>query len=112
MLKSSLSAVAFLYAVGTISLCVQAPDTARVRQVVEAVGQFTQAKNIAGLDTLFASDDWVRVIEGAGVNNGWVDYRDHHLRPELEEWARSPTDSSTSSRTYVVTSRGPRSAMS
>ena len=60
-------------------------DTARVREVVEAVARFTQSKNIAGLDTLFAADDWVRVIEGAGVNNGWVDYRDHHLRPELEE---------------------------
>lgn len=60
-------------------------DTARVREVVEAVALFTQSKNIAGLDTLFAPDDWVRVIEGAGVNNGWIDYRDHHLRPELEE---------------------------
>ncbi len=60
-------------------------DTARVREVVEAVARFTESKNIAGLDTLFAPDDWVRVIEGAGVNNGWTDYRDHHLRPELAE---------------------------
>ena len=85
MLKvSSLGAVVLMQAVSTVSLCAQAPDTARVRQVVAAVGRFTQTKDIAGLDTLFAPDAWVRVIEGAGVNNGWVDYRDHHLRPELE----------------------------
>jgi ketosteroid isomerase-like protein len=60
-------------------------DTARVREVVEAVARFTQLKDIAGLDTLFAPDAWVRVIEGAGVNNGWTDYRDRHLRPELAE---------------------------
>lgn len=85
MLKAYLlGAVALLFAIDTPPLCAQAPDTTRVRQVVEAVGQFTQAKSIAGLDTLFAPDAWVRVIEGAGVNNGWVDYREHHLRPELE----------------------------
>ncbi len=28
----------------------------------------------------------MRVIEGAGVNRGWVDYRDHHLAPELAEF--------------------------
>jgi len=81
----SLGAIGLLYGVGTGSLGAQASDTVRIRHIVEAVGQCTQSKNIAGLDTLFAPDDWVRVIEGAGVNNGWVDYRDHHLRPELEE---------------------------
>ena len=25
------------------------------------------------------------IFEGGGVNNGWVDYRDHHLGPELKE---------------------------
>jgi hypothetical protein len=24
------------------------------------------------------------IFEGAGVNNGWADYRDHHLGPELK----------------------------
>jgi hypothetical protein len=35
---------------------------------------------------LFAQDGWVHVIEGAGVNHGWADYRDHHLGPELTEF--------------------------
>jgi ketosteroid isomerase-like protein len=68
-----------------LPLPAQTPDTAGVRQVVEALARYTQEKNVAALDTLYAPDAWVRIIEGAGVNNGWVDYRDHHLRPELEE---------------------------
>ncbi len=60
-------------------------DQEAVRRVVEAVATLSQAKDVAGLDTLFAPDAWVRIIEGPGVNNGWVDYRDHHLKPELAE---------------------------
>jgi len=28
----------------------------------------------------------VTIYEGAGINNGWADYRDHHLGPELKEF--------------------------
>ena len=61
-------------------------DAAAVRRVVGAVAALSQAKDLAALDTLHAPDPWVRIIEGAGVNNGWVDYRDHHLKPELAEF--------------------------
>lgn len=80
-----LLAVTLLAAASATPLVGQAPDTAAVRQVVEALARLSQEKNVAALDTLYAPDAWVRIIEGAGVNNGWVDYRDHHLRPELEE---------------------------
>ena len=64
----------------------QAQDAEReaVRHVVEAVAAFAQDKNLAALDTLFAPEQGVHIIEGAGVNHGWVDYRDNHLGPELE----------------------------
>jgi ketosteroid isomerase-like protein len=64
-----------------------ASDTQAVRQVVEALAAYSQDKNLAALDTLYAPDAWVRVIEGSGVNNGWLDYRDHHLGPELREFS-------------------------
>ncbi len=32
-----------------------------------------------------ASDSWVEIIEGSGVNHGWTDYRNNHLKPELAE---------------------------
>ena len=63
-----------------------AGDTQAVRQAVERVAELTQTKNLAALDSLFAPDAWLRVIEGSGVNAGWLDYRDHHLGPELAEF--------------------------
>jgi len=63
----------------------QQDDDAAVRRVLEAVAAHTRAKDVAGLDTLYAHDAWVRIIEGSGVNKGWVDYRDNHLKPELAD---------------------------
>lgn len=40
------------------------------------------AKDLNALGAFYHPD--VTVFEGAGVNNGWVDYRDHHLGPELK----------------------------
>jgi ketosteroid isomerase-like protein len=54
--------------------------------VVEAVAAFSQAKNLSAMDTLFAPEGGVHIIEGAGVNHGWADYRDNHLGPELESF--------------------------
>jgi ketosteroid isomerase-like protein len=64
----------------------QSHDEQTVTSIVEALAMFSQTKNVAGLDTLYAPDAWVRIIEGAGVNLGWTDYRDHHLAPELAEF--------------------------
>ena len=72
---------------GTVvpALRAQVAEEAAVRRVVEAVGSLQEANDIAGLDTLFASDPWVEIIEGSGVNHGWTDYRNNHLKPELAE---------------------------
>jgi ketosteroid isomerase-like protein len=41
------------------------------------------AKDLGRLAAFY--DPEVTIFEGGGVNRGWVDYRDHHLGPELEE---------------------------
>jgi ketosteroid isomerase-like protein len=41
--------------------------------------------DLAALDSIYAGDSLL-VIEGAGINRGWVDYRDNHLAPELKEF--------------------------
>jgi ketosteroid isomerase-like protein len=64
----------------------QSHDEHLVTGVIEALAAHSQAKNIAGLDTLYAPVAWVRIVEGAGVNRGWADYRDHHLAPELRDF--------------------------
>jgi uncharacterized protein (TIGR02246 family) len=40
------------------------------------------AKDLDRLATFYYPD--VTIYEGGGVNNGWADYRDHHLGPELK----------------------------
>ncbi len=61
-----------------------AADTGTVRAVIQAVFKAAERQDIAALDTLYAGDS-LTVIEGAGINRGWADYRDHHLVPELRE---------------------------
>lgn len=51
--------------------------------VLQEVFAATMRGDIAALDTLFAGDS-LMIVEGAGINRGWADYRDHHLVPELK----------------------------
>ncbi len=62
----------------------QTSDVDSIRGVIEAVAAYSQARNLDAIDTLFAPEDGIHIIEGAGVNHGWADYRDNHLGPELE----------------------------
>lgn len=59
-------------------------DQARVAAAIEAVFHAVERGDLAALDTLYAGDS-LTVVEGAGINRGWADYRDHHLGPELKE---------------------------
>ncbi len=43
------------------------------------------AKDLDRLATFYHPD--VTIYEGAGVNNGWADYRDRHLGPELKAFS-------------------------
>ena len=62
----------------------QTSDADAIRRVIEAVATCSQARNLDAIDTLFAPERGIHIIEGAGVNHGWEDYRDNHLAPELE----------------------------
>lgn len=58
-------------------------DTA-VAAVIRALFAAAERNDLAALDTLYAGDS-LTVVEGAGINRGWADYRDHHLAPEMKE---------------------------
>lgn len=62
------------------------------------------AKDLDKLATFYHPD--VTIYEGAGVNNGWVDYRDHHLGPELKAFENLEFGHSN----YRVTMLGERAA--
>lgn len=60
-------------------------DEEAVRATIEAVFAATERSDFAALDSLYAGED-LTIIEGAGIDRGWASYRDHHLKPELEEF--------------------------
>lgn len=59
-------------------------ESAAVAGTVRALFAAAERHDLAALDTLYAGDS-LTVVEGAGINRGWTDYRDHHLGPELKE---------------------------
>ncbi len=84
-----------LYTVGWVGLVAvgvppmvqaQTSDADAISRVIEAVAAYSQANNLDAIDTLFAPERGIHIIEGAGVNHGWADYRDNHLGPELESF--------------------------
>ena len=59
-------------------------EAAKVAATLLAVFAAAERNDMKALDSLYAGDS-LTVVEGAGVNRGWTDYRDHHLAPELLE---------------------------
>lgn len=103
------------FADGTHTAWVEPAGGKRPGPVTKLVDTGTQASSseaaaieawLKGYDAAFLSKDLTRlaafyhpdvtIYEGAGINNGWIDYRDRHLGPELKafenlEFAHSGT---------------------
>ena len=59
-------------------------DVATVVATLQALFAAAERNDLRALDSLYAGDS-LTVVEGAGINRGWADYRDNHLGPELKE---------------------------
>ena len=62
----------------------QTSEEHKIAQWLAGYDAALNAKDLNRLATFYHPD--ATIVEGAGVNNGWVDYRDHHLGPELKEF--------------------------
>lgn len=62
------------------------PEVASVIQAIQALFAAAERGDLVALDSIYAGDSLL-VIEGAGINRGWTDYRDNHLAPELKEFS-------------------------
>lgn len=60
-------------------------DEAQVAATIRALFDAAERVDLAALDTLYAGDS-LTIIDGAGINRTWADYRDHHLVPEMKEF--------------------------
>lgn len=57
-------------------------DTTRVRKAIEAVALAFETGDLTPLDTIYHED--VTVYEDGRVEQGWLQYRDQYLLPEIE----------------------------
>ncbi|MDQ3070786.1 MAG: nuclear transport factor 2 family protein [Acidobacteriota bacterium] len=57
-------------------------EAARITEWLKGYDAAFNAKDLDRLATYYHPD--VTIYEGGGINNGWADYRDHHLGPELK----------------------------
>ncbi len=69
-----------------VALDAQETDEETIRSLIESIAAKAQSGDLDALDDVYAEGPGVHIIEGAGVNHGWADYRDHHLKPELESF--------------------------
>lgn len=81
-----LLALALFLAATTVSA--QTPSSAtsdQVKRVLLQNAQGFEAGDFPLLDSIWAHDEGVTVFESGYANYGWEDYRDHHLKPEVED---------------------------
>jgi ketosteroid isomerase-like protein len=57
-------------------------DVAAIETWLKGYDAAFNAKDLDKLAVFYHSD--VTIYEGGGINNGWIDYRDRHLGPELK----------------------------
>jgi ketosteroid isomerase-like protein len=63
----------------------QAGDAAAIEAWLKGYDAAFLAKDLDKLATFYHPD--VTIYEGGGINNGWADYRDRHLGPELKAFS-------------------------
>ncbi len=80
ILSASASAQAHAHAGHTAQ-----PAAVQAIEAIRALFAAAERGDLAALDSMYAGDSLL-VIEGAGINRGWADYRDNHLAPELKEF--------------------------
>jgi len=84
-MKSTLSTLALLIALPSFAAAqTGSGDSAAVEAWLKGYDAAFMAKDLDRLATFYHPD--VTIYEGAGINNGWADYRDRHLGPELKSF--------------------------
>ena len=84
MMKHAASLLALGLLLPALAAAQTATDAAAIGTWLKGYDAAFNGKDLEKLATFY--DPEVTVYEGGGVNNGWADYRDHHLGPELKEF--------------------------
>ena len=80
----AVTVVTLAFALSLAAFQTQSPSPEdEVRKVIQRFEQGLAERNVAKLEPLVAPD--LVVLENGGRNDGWMDFRDHHLIPEFQE---------------------------
>ena len=71
--------------IGAVAAQPAADPAADATAVLRQNARAFETADMKTLDALWAHDGDVTVFESGHANYGWADYRDHHLKPEVEE---------------------------
>jgi ketosteroid isomerase-like protein len=87
-------------AAGTGSPQAASSDSSRIESWLTEYDAAFNAKDLDKLATFYHPD--VTIYEGGGINNGWVDYRDRHLGPELKAFENLQFEHSNTKVTVLL----------
>ncbi len=60
-------------------------DSIAVQAQLVASATAFEKHDLDALAKTFVNDESLTIFEGGEINNGWKDYRDNHIKPELAE---------------------------
>ena len=86
MMKAGAIATAGMWVFAAAAMEEESPTTPADHEVTESITRFEgalQARNLGRVAELVA--DVLVVFENGGRNDGWKDFRDNHLVPEMKE---------------------------
>jgi ketosteroid isomerase-like protein len=88
MMKAGAIATAGMWVFAAAGMGEESPTTPADDGVIGTITQFERAlqqRNLAGIAKVVADD--LVVFENGGRNDGWKDFRDNHLIPEMKDAA-------------------------
>ena len=84
MRPAALIVATLALALGLSALQTQSPSPEdRVRDVIQQFEQSLAERDLSKIEPLMAAD--MVALENGHRNDGWADFRDHHLVPEMKE---------------------------
>lgn len=82
---AALLAVGIVFGVAHKRAMAQESDEAAVRDALLKSASSFEKNDLAMASQVWANDESLTIFESGHANYGWVDYRDHHLAPEMGE---------------------------
>ncbi len=91
--------VAVLAVAGAVAFAAS-PEEAAIRKVLADYQAAMEARSVEKLAAVVTDD--LLILEGTHKNDGWADYRDKHIGPEMAEWKAFKIANPVISRLEVV----------